>query len=362
MRVLELSGEGKTIGQQHGEAFRSEIRAFHEEILELHVRNIGGGIQPQNLFEICERNLPYLTRYDRGLVDEMRGIAEGAGMNVMEILFLNSFLELEDLRPPVLGAQLKTKPLWGCTTFNVLPEAAKDGKTLLAQTYDMESVYAKYNVVLKISRPSGNELVYSMAGVLGLNGLADRGFGLVINKLVATDARPGVIYPFLVRHALAQDRIGDAFGALVFAPRATGMNYQLSSNSGIGFCLELSAGQYKLVPFENGALAHTNHYLTDFMRRFETPNWLTHGGSYVRREVAARFLRERHGSIDVASIMEITKDHTNNPRSICAHPLPDETESTACTTVAAIILDLTESVMYACSGNPCENDYKMATF
>jgi isopenicillin-N N-acyltransferase-like protein len=139
------------------------------------------------------------------------------------------------------------------------------------------------------------------------------------------------------------------------------MNYQLSSKDGIGFCLELSAGQYKLVPFENGAMAHTNHYLTDFMRQFETPNWLTHGGSYVRREVAARFLRQNHGSIDARSLMTLTRDHANYPRCVCAHPLPDETETTACATVAAVVMDLTEGVLYACDGNPCQNEYLKVT-
>ncbi|MDR2455534.1 MAG: C45 family peptidase [Deltaproteobacteria bacterium] len=362
MRVIELSGEGQNVGRQHGEALRGEIREFHEEIVDLHLKNIGGGVTKAALEEICERNIPFLRRYSPVLLEELGGIAEGAAVSFQDVLFLNSFLELEDLRPPVLGMKLRTKPLWGCTTLSVLPEAARGGKTLLAQTYDMEPAYGKYNAVLKIARPSGTELIYTLAGVLGLNGMSDRGLGLVINKLVAKDARAGVIYPALVRQALSQERLGDAFGAVVFAPRATGMNYQLASRDGLGFCLELSAGQYNLVPFENGALAHTNHYLTDLMRPFETPNWLSHGGSYVRREVAARFLREQHGAINVESIMALTRDHTNYPRCVCAHPLPEETQMTACATIAAVIFDLSAGVMHACDGNPCQNEYAAFNF
>jgi isopenicillin-N N-acyltransferase-like protein len=186
--------------------------------------------------------------------------------------------------------------------------------------------------------------------------------GLVINKLVATDARPGVPYPALARGALSQDRLGDAFGALVFANRASGMNYQIASKDGLGFCLELSAGRYHLVPFERGAVAHTNHFLGEAMRAFETPNWLSHGGSYVRLEVARRFLRENSGSIDVEALKAITRDHVNHPRSVCAHPLEGEEETTACATVSAVVLDLVEGVMWACDGNPCQNEYIKVAF
>jgi isopenicillin-N N-acyltransferase-like protein len=362
LKTLSLKGEGLALGQAHGESLRDLIQEFSERAFEIHAQNVKVKVDKADLMDFCRRNISALSRYSPTLYEEMAGIALGANLSFDEILFLNCFLELEDLRPPALGGQLLAKPLWGCTTFNVLPEAAADGKVYLAQTYDMEPFYGRYNVVLKIERPAGREIVYTVAGVLGLNGLNDRGIGLVINKLVAKDARPGVIYPFIVRQALGQDRLGDAFGAIVFASRATGMNYQLASRDGLGFCLELSASQYKILPFEEGAIAHTNHYLSDFMRPFETPNWLSHGGSYVRREVAARFLRENRGRIDQESLKKILSDHANHPRCVCAHYSPGEIETTACATIMAVVLDLKDGFMLACSGNPCEGSFEKISF
>jgi isopenicillin-N N-acyltransferase-like protein len=361
MPVLELTGEGRSLGRAHGEALKERIREFYQKAFEIHAQNMAFKATRQDLLDFTRRNLAALNRYSPLLCQEMAGIAEGSGLEFDDILFLNSFLEFEDLRPPALGGELLAKPLWGCTSFNILPEAAKDGQTYLAQTYDMEPFYGKYNVVLKIKRPGGSEIVYTMAGILGLNGLNDRGVGLVINKLVAKDARPGVIYPFIVRQALAQDRLGDAFGVIVFTSRAAGMNYQLASRDGLGFCLELSAGQYFLIPID-GAVAHTNHYLEPFMRNFEAPNWLCHGGSYVRREVASRFLKQNHGRIDLEMIKSITRDHTNHPRSICAHYFKGEKETSAGSTVAGIILDLNRCVMLVCQGNPCQNHYHEISF
>jgi hypothetical protein len=30
---------------------------------------------------------------------------------------------------------------------------------------------------------------------------------------------------------------------------------------------------------------------------------------------------------------------------------------TACATIAAVVMDLSEGVMHACDGNPCQNEY-----
>ncbi|MDR1606925.1 MAG: C45 family peptidase [Deltaproteobacteria bacterium] len=361
MRVLELAGVGQSLGQAHGEALREEIKELVELVLANHAENIKIKVTRADLLDLASRNLVAISRYSPSLMAELEGIATGANLSLEEILFLNSFLELEDLRPPVLGAQLTTKPLWGCTTFHIRPEVTKEGRAFLAQTYDMESFYERFNVVLKIQRPTGQEIVYSLAGVLGLNGINDRGLGLVINKLVAKDARPGVIYPVIVREALSQDRLGDALAAILFADRASGLNYQLAAREGYGFCLELSASQYALLPIE-GALAHTNHYLSPAMKPFEAPNWLTHGGSYVRLEVANRFLRDKRGQIDLPAIKAITQDHFNYPRSVCAHNALDEDENTACATIAGVILDLEEGALHLASGPPCQNEYQKFAF
>jgi isopenicillin-N N-acyltransferase-like protein len=173
---------------------------------------------------------------------------------------------------------------------------------------------------------------------------------------VATDARPGAIYPQLVRQALAQKRIGDAFGALIFTDRACGMNYQLAADNGVAFCAEVSAGDYDLLPID-GARAHTNHYLSPRMRAYETPGWLSHGGSYVRLFVASRTLAEKRGRIDLETLKELTRDHTNYPRCVCAHGFEGEDETRAFSTIAAVIFDLTTKTMYACHEHPCTNAY-----
>ncbi len=355
--VIDLYGDGYDLGFQHGKHLRDKIRSFYETAFKVHKRNLQIVAEKESILDFCRRNTGYLRQYSLKLFDEMRGIADGSGLEFDDILFLNSVAEMEDLRPKELGGKLSSTKLWGCTSFNILPQASKDGKPYIGQTYDMERYYSKYNVILRIRRNNGPDmLVYTLAGILGLNGMNDRGIGVVINKLVANDAREGVIYPFIIRNVLDMERIGDAFGAVVFSPRATGMNYQLASKDGIAWSIEVSAGYYNLLPFEE-AITHTNHYLSEAMRKYETRNWLSHGGSYVRQQVSSRMIRGNIGAIDLELLKNMTKNHTNFPRCICAHGGEGQDEYEAFSTIAAVIYDLGGRKMYACHENPCTNEY-----
>ncbi len=356
--VLELSGTPYEMGLAHGTAMREQIREFACSVTAVHQANNSCLLaECDPLVRVCMRNLGFLENFSPDLVEEMRGIADGAGIAFREVVYLNSFLELEDLRAPGLGARVIPDALWGCTTFNVLPAATADGRAYIGQTYDMERYYEKYLCILRIKPEHGSEsLVLTFAGVLGLVGLNSAGVGAVINKVVATDARPGVIYPFIMRKALAAERIGDALGAVIFSPRATGINYQLAG-SGVAFCAETSATYYELLEFDH-AMAHTNHYVGQHMRRFETPNWLSHGGSMVRKQVADRFLKTHRGALTPELLKEMTRDHTNYPRCICAHGFEGEGCETAFHTTFGIVMDPAAGWFEVCPGNPCENEYE----
>ncbi len=358
---IDLAGSPFEMGLAHGRAAKDLIREFADSIASVHeANNPWLAAKHGQLTAFCLRNLGFLEEFSPDLVMEMRGVAEGAGLTFAQVLHLNCFLELEDLRAPGLGGRALPKQLWGCTTFNVKGEASADGRAYIGQTYDMEKYYEKFLCLLRIRPASGPDaLVVSFAGILGLDGLNGAGVGAVINKVAATDARPGVIYPFIMRKALAAERIGDALGAVIFSPRATGINYQLAG-SGVAFCAETSATRYELLPID-GAIAHTNHYVGREMRAFETPNWLSHGGSMVRKQAADDFLAAHRGALTPGLLKELTRNHVNHPRCICAHGFPGESEKTAFHTVFSVVMDPGAGWLELAKGNPCENEYRRFT-
>lgn len=355
--VLTLSGTPFERGLAHGEAFKDAIHDFAESVVAVHQANNSQLKSTRSdLHNFCLRHVGFMQKYSKDLFTEMEGIAEGADISFDDVLLLNSFLELEDIRVAGLGARFLADKLWGCTSFNLPGTVTADKKPYIGQTYDMEKYYEKYLALLRIpTAGGGTALVVTMAGILGLNGLNSHGIGAVINKIVAPDARPGVIYPFIMREILATERIGDALGKAIFSPRASGLNYQLSGE-GVNFCAETSAERYQLLDCSRG-LAHTNHYVGSEMKRLETPNWLSHGGSMVRKQVADNFLAQHHGSLTPELLKELTRDHTNAPRSICAHGFPEEGELTAFHTIFGLIMSPEEGWLELCPGNPCENEY-----
>ena len=355
--VLELSGNPYDRGVIHGQAQKDLILDFIESVVQVHQENNPLlKVDRSSLNRFCLRNLGFLQRFSPDLVEEMHGIAAGCGADFEDILLLNCFLELEDLRAPALGGSIMPDQLWGCTSFNVPAEVTATGLPYIGQTYDMEKYYQKYLTLLKISNENGPEiLVVTLAGILGLNGINSAGVGAVINKVVATDARPGVIYPFIMRSALASERIGDALGAAIFTPRASGLNYQFSGNS-IAFCAETSAARYQLLDCSKG-LAHTNHFVGSEMGQFETANWLSHGGSMVRKQVADTFLKKNSGRLTPDLLKELSGNHINHPRSICAHGFDGEPETTAFHTIFGVIISPSQGWLELCPGNPCQNEY-----
>ncbi|MDR2387459.1 MAG: C45 family peptidase [Deltaproteobacteria bacterium] len=353
---LELTGQGRPLGQAHGEHFRDTIKVFTETFADLNLSNTPAKITKSDLVDLCLRNVPYLSRSSPELFEEMTGIAEGAKVPLSEIVLLNCFLEINDIRAPLVTNRVVSERNWGCTTFNLKPRATLEKKPFLGQTYDMEKYFADFNLILKITGPDGHKkLVYTMAGILGLNGLNDYGLALVINKLVPTDSQAGVIYPLLTRKALDQKILSDALSVLTFAPRASGMCYQLSSADGLAFCLETTARQHALIDFRYSQ-AHANHYLEPSLRPLEA-DWLTQGGSYVRQQVAQELLDDFQGQVTVEHLKKLCQDHTNKPRSLCAHAYESDRDFEAFATIAAVIFEPSLGVMRFADCHPCEQTF-----
>ncbi|MDR3205012.1 MAG: C45 family autoproteolytic acyltransferase/hydrolase [Deltaproteobacteria bacterium] len=358
--ILELKGQGLALGRAHGEALRDKITEFVETAHRVHLENVGLKIEREDLLTLSQRNLGFFKNYSPILFEELEGIAQGSNRSLIDIILINSFLELEDLRAPALGPRLRSDRLWGCTSFNVKAKAASDGP-IIGQTYDMEAYYARFNAVLKITKLSGQkQIIYTLAGILGLNGLNSDGLALVINKLVARDARPGVIYPFVVRKALDQQRIGDAFGAVAFCGRATAMNYQLNCADSVAFCLETTATRFAQLDFSH-SLAHSNHFLHPDLKPLEESGWLSHGGSYVRLQVAQEILDQYKGRLDSQILKTLCRNHVNRPRSICAHGYPDEPDYFSYASISAVIIEPSKALMHFCGAYPCQNEFQTIT-
>jgi isopenicillin-N N-acyltransferase-like protein len=339
-----LKGSPRQRGQQQGEAARTQIsRALnrYREILPQAIKLTWaeGALEARKFLPYGEQTFPEF-------VEEIRGIAEGANVSFQEVWTLNCYEGLPGSRQQV----------WGCTSIAARDDHTGNGHVLLAHNEDWNSVDEE-NVYLVRARPDdGLPFIGMTYGPLLVNiGLNAEGIAVAIDSVYPTDGGVGVPRILSSRAVLNARTIGHAIRACVPKRRAGGYSYLLADPNGELYCVETSATTHDLLYGEDGWLVHTNHYLTAKMRPLEEPG--TYSSSNVRLNRARRLVRAQLGQVTVASLQGVLRDHVNFPDSICVHEDPNELPHDREQTLVSMVMDLTDRVLWAAPGPPCQWQY-----
>jgi isopenicillin-N N-acyltransferase-like protein len=265
LRILELQGTPYERGLTHGQTLKKEI----QELINLWKANIEKSFSVpaetyiRKLLEASDFQ-PAIERWTPGLLDEVRGIADGAGVNFQTMyafqLIDETWVMSDDL------------DLSKCTTIG----ARKRGGTpaFVAQNLDIPSFYHGFQTVLRI-RGSDEEpeaLVFTIPGIVAANGLNDRSIGVCVNAVtqLAYSAK-GVPVDFIIRGILRQKTYEDALRFLKEIQPAAPQNYVLGGPDAVA-SFERSADRIaEFIPFKDAEFTfHTNHPVVndDFNPRF----------------------------------------------------------------------------------------------
>ncbi|MBC7249851.1 MAG: hypothetical protein H5T62_06150 [Anaerolineae bacterium] len=342
--VIEVKGGPRERGQQQGEGARSQILRSVTLYREMLPKAINMTWE-EGLLE-ARKFLPYGEEAFPDFVEEIRGIAEGANVSFEEVWALNCYEGLSESRQQV----------WGCTSLAVRDDHTASGHVLLAHNEDW-SIADRDNVYLVRAKPNdGPPFVGMNYGPLLVNiGLNAEGIGIAIDSAYPTDARVGVPRILCSRAVLNARTIGEAIRACVPKLRGGGYSYLLADPFGEMYCIETSATAHDILYAEEGWLAHTNHYLSPRMQALEEPG--PYAGSHVRLNRARRLLRAQLGEVTVESLQTLLRDHVNFPDSICMHEDPADPPHDRGMTLVSLVMDLTERVMWAAPGPPCQGKY-----
>jgi isopenicillin-N N-acyltransferase-like protein len=356
--VVEVSGSPYEMGFQHGsqckELIREAIQANLTDVLISGEQKAKVHLNKEDVLNLTKRYLPYCEVEVPDLVEEVKGIADGAELPFEDVFALNCFLDLHDLTYPLLASET----LFGCTTFAVTDSAAKDNQVIVGQTYDISSQFEPSVIYLKGKPNNGPEFtVLTMAGCVAWSGSNSAGIGLVINRLTPDDGRAGVPYPFVVRKALSQKTIGFAVDAILRSRRVSGIHYLLADESGTILGLETSATDYEVIYATNDVISHTNHYATPYMQKHAKYHRKFAAESIIRLNTTKRFLKQHHGNIGLEDLIELTKNHVNFPYSICRHPNEEVDPKRRSSTTASIIINPRDKRVWGTVGNPCTIPY-----
>ena len=353
--VLKLEGLPYERGLAHGREAQERI-AHNVQVYFARFQHEG----KLSLREVRRRAEAYrdaLQIQNPEYAEEMRGVAEGAGVSLWEIAALNVRYELMYHQFSANAVFAQPNPD-GCTTIAVLPERSADGHLYLAENWDW--VPEVQGLLLRIQE-GGLEIVsFTEAGIVGGKiGFNSHGLGLVVNGLNTTDddwAR--LKKPFHVRcyEILRCRALEEAAGIVEEGERPCSANYLLGHPEEGALDLEAAPlGVLRLRP-QDGLLIHTNHFLDPDKLGVVDPMDEREERSVHRLERSRTLLGERC-PISREDLLECLRDHDGYPFSVCRHPgekYPDEHYQT----VVSVLMDLQEQKLWISDGPPCEREYQ----
>ena len=295
-------------------------------------------------------------------LDEMRGLADGAGLDLADVLAINVRTEVmyaAKARLAPLATRVPQPPA-ECSAFAVVPVPGGPATTLLGQNWDWLLHSAQTLIVLEARPDDGPDFVTVVeAGLLAKAGLNAAGLGLVTNALV-TDAdigAPGIPYHVLLRAILDCATVTEALTVLQAGTRSSSANYLIAHASGAALDVEAAPGDFtRLYPQfpGHGLLLHTNHFLSPRLPPVQDVSLWAMPSSAVR-------LQRLHAGTPTAPTLDdfraLLADHADYPHSICSHPDPDDHPLEQGATIASVLMDLNARRLWVAAGHPCQVPY-----
>ncbi len=287
---------------------------------------------------------PYLAATEAAfpwVVEELRGAAQGAGLDFLD-LFTCSIEELFGPPPaPLLGR---------CADFAVCPPTT-DGHTLLAHNNDLSPATQPLLVAVEWLLPDHPRLfTVGVGGIFLSIGINAARLALTGNELSPNDERPGIPRLLIARALLSARTFDEAVAIALHPRRASSYNNLVSTGEGRIASVEASATNHALLLPEDGWLVHTNHYTHPRMEQYERdPRNIAK--SVSRYDRARELMLTRSGPATLPMLQTFLADHNSTPASICRH---DDNVRT----VFSALIDLTEGTVDAALGNPCVSEFQ----
>ena len=355
LRRIVVNGKpfdrGRQYGAQASRLIHQSIAAY-QKVFE-HRQRLAwvAAVERASLFE------DNIAAFSSEILEEIRGIAAGAQVEIGAVLALNARSELM-FTPPRAGV-----PAGECTSFALLPEVTSTGHTLIGQNWDWLPFAAETMILLEVHRDDRPSFVsITEAGLVAKIGCNAAGLGVCTNTLVSRsdDGRPGVPYHVMLRALLDAETIADAARLLSSARRAFSGNYVVAHRSGVAFNAETTSGDAEGVAISlpvDGVIVHANHFLRPDLARNDA-RVAQNPHSLFRLDSLERSLRRDAPAISVERIQSALRSHQGHPDGVCSHPDARHPELEQRATLASTIADLDTGELWIARGQPCVHDYE----
>lgn len=369
--VLVLEGSPRQRGQVHGEELR-------EKILELvQIWKLGLGRQywmdpDEYISEFLENtNFPVaIKKWTPGLLEEVKGLAEGSGVDY-ETMLAYQFVDEEWWYGMHKTWRLPIPDAKHCSALGVYGQEGLPN--LVAQNLDIPAYTNGFQALLDIKYKDSSleALVFTYAGLISLCGMNNHGIGEVVNALLQLDHRvDGLPVAFINRGILEQTNHEEAVQFVKNIKHASGQNYTIGSPEKIS-AFECSANKVSaFVPYKGAKrMYHTNHPLVNddqgihrqFLKKWPERMQPKHpGNSEIRYAALEKRLKDPDKRITFDKVKETlsSRDDPRNP--VCRIRRKD---GRGAFTSGCLIMELSQSpVLHLSPGPPCTTEFQTFTF
>ncbi|MFI1827019.1 C45 family autoproteolytic acyltransferase/hydrolase [Streptomyces sp. NPDC020412] len=354
---VRTSGSPLDRGRQYGTAARTQVLRSLEHYERVYAKF--ADVPWDAATALAETFVPVIEAFDADHLEEMQGIAEGAGVTFADVLALNLRTEIlfsGKARKIAAGAGGPTAPP-ECTAFVDL----RGPEPVVGQNWDWIPFAHGTVVVLETEPTNGPRWVSVVeAGLLAKFGMNSAGLTVLTNALVTSldVGSPGMPYHLLLRALLESESLAAAEEKLRSVHRSSSANYLLVGD-GRAVDVETRPGGANDVSVHRvdpgGLFVHTNHFVSDDSAFAST-------GTDLGPTVMADTLFRRARTLELAGRMpqptvagwhEVLGDHENYPEAVCCHPNPAEHALEQGSTVASAVIEPERQVMHLALGHPC---------
>ncbi|ODQ53736.1 putative acyl-CoA:6-aminopenicillanic-acid-acyltransferase [Saitoella complicata NRRL Y-17804] len=245
------------------------------------------------------------------LYEEMKGVADGAGVEVLDVVALNCRSEIA-----------LTKFSDGCTSL-ACPSTTSgaDGSTWLAQNWDWKHEQKENMILLHIHADGKPKIsMVTEAGIIGKIGLNSSGVGVCLNAIRATNLDPTLPPIHLaLRLVLESTSLNNAVKMLEKERGVAGFGHFLIADHTDAKGCEVGPKGVFAVDSEHGWVTHTNHLVAipDTLKDEidDDPEWLT--DSPVRLTRIRELIKNAPAEVGQERIRSMLSDEQNQPGAIC---------------------------------------------
>jgi isopenicillin-N N-acyltransferase-like protein len=267
--IYSVKGSNYQIGTQIGKEFREQIAYVLENNRRLKTLQKLEQKNPR-LRTLEKYGNDHLSQY----MEEIKGIADGSGLNFTDILLMNCHYDF---------------PRKACTTVFF----KEPGRIILAHNEDNSKEYLNNCYILKVYPDGGTPFIsFCYAGIIPRNSFAFNSNGIVItnNAMPTPDIKIGIPRHVIDRFMLEAESIEDVIQRALLKERSSGGSFNVvSMREKRAINIETTSNKYCTTEVEDRYL-HTNHYVSEGLSCIKRDESLLSTTS--RYEVRSRLLKE----------------------------------------------------------------------